>query len=208
MRFVVPLFCFCISKQASFLSQSSVSKIYRLLLFGRVNTGEEMSSSLSASGALTFSSVRHPGSLVCNLRSCFESVDAILAELDTNRLNKLQSLSKDLILVTAIGTCNLPIESAVCFATSSFPILITWPRLSIYLVQRAHFFSFIVTPALSGILSTNLEYSIWSFRVSENITISSEYTRAYFYLAAANITRITRWNVAGSFFKPNGILIN
>lgn len=134
--FVVPLFCFCSTKQHVFPSQASVSKLHRPLPFGRLNIDGEMNFPLRASSTLSFSLVNGRRSLACNDRSHFESDDAISAMLGTNRLNKLPNPRGNLNSATVASICDFRLESAVWFAISSFPGLKTRPIQFIQFVKR------------------------------------------------------------------------
>lgn len=114
---MIPPILFCSKRKPIDLSQTSVSKAYCHLLFGRVNTGGEVSFSSSASSTFSSSSVNSPGSLDYHLRSGLKSVEPILSILGMNFLNTLQCLRTYLKSFTVVGTCNLQMTSTVSFAT-------------------------------------------------------------------------------------------
>lgn len=98
-----------------------------------------------------------------------DSGDAILAQLDTNRLNTLQSPTNALSSVTVYGTSSLRMVSAEWFATSVFKSLIIGSRRYISLEERAPFFSLSSTPASFRTRNTDFDkfdivfWSLWKY---------------------------------------------
>lgn len=124
MGFVAKLLQFFSRAQPTCLPQASLSKMYSLLLFCRISTGEKMSFSSGAYGPFGSALIKGPSYLPFELRGPFESVDTVLVKLDRNHLSTLQSPRNDLSLVAVIVTCILRTASAMCFATLRFRDLI------------------------------------------------------------------------------------
>lgn len=125
MGSVVQSSYFCSKTQVACLSKSSISKVYCTSLYGRKSTSRVMSFAIMFSKARGSFSVRGSGSLACDLRSRFESCDAILVKLGANRLKTLQSPRNDLHSVTVLDTYSFWLATAGWFASFSSPGLIT-----------------------------------------------------------------------------------
>lgn len=102
----------------------------------------------------------------------FNSSDAIFAKFGTNRRKISHSPKKDLYYSkTVVDVSSSHIASAVWLPMSSWPGLITWPRLSILFLKNAHFFKLSVTPAFFRNCSANLIRFRWTRVDLDNITM-------------------------------------
>ena len=81
------------------------------------------------------------------------------------------------------------------------------PRYPSSGLRNSHLSGYILSPSSRKHCNIIARLLLFSSIDCPNIIMSSKYTKQCLFMSPLSAVSIMRWNVAGAFFKPNGILL-